>query len=100
MSAPRRPGARFGGKRKTTGSNAKRAREMALLAELQADHGYMFARIKSERDRHTTQVRGIKSGKLTMTPAYVARVIVPDASWLARQMAEPAPKTKKKGQRP
>lgn len=67
----------------TKKESTKQRRESKLLLELQRDHGYMFAEMPRERDRYTTQVRGLRpGGRVVMTPARVLRVIVPDGSWL------------------
>lgn len=74
-------------------------RESRLLLKLQRDHGYMFAAMLRERDSYTTQVRGIRSGKLTMMPSRVLRVIVPDGSWLAEQSMSRKPRTARRSKR-
>lgn len=63
-----------------------RDRESELILELQRDHGYMLASMPREADRLTTQVRKIGS-KMTMTPARVIRLIVPDDSALGRAIS-------------
>lgn len=99
MSGTRKPDAPFGDKRKAPpvqpSAGHKHRRESKLLHELQRDHGYMFARMLRERESYTTQVRGIKSGKLTMTSARVMRVIVPDESWLVAQSVQGRKRAKK-----
>lgn len=67
--------------------STKLARELSLLGELQRDHGYMLARMSRERDRYTTQVRKIGGAKITMVPARVIRLIVPDDSALGQAAA-------------
>lgn len=66
----------------------KQARESKLLMELQRDHGYVLAKMPREADRYTTQVRKIKSAQMTMTPARVIRLIVPDGSSLGQALAK------------
>lgn len=65
----------------------RRRRESEIFAELQRDHGYMIAQMPREADRHTTQVRGIGRGRITMTPARIVRLIVPATSSLGRALA-------------
>lgn len=74
-------------------TSAKHRRESKLLMELQRDHGYMLAQMPSERDRTTTQVRGVGQKHMTMTPARVVRLIVPESSSLGKELRlAPAPK--------
>lgn len=63
---------------------AKQRREAKLLTELQELHGYMIRRVDRERDRYTTQVTGIKTKRMKMTPAVVVKLIVPEASALGK----------------
>lgn len=70
--------------------STKRARELKLFTELQRSHGYMLAKMPREADRYTTQVRKIGSVEMTMTPARVVRLIVPDDSALGQALAKEA----------
>lgn len=69
----------------------KQKRELALLAELQADHGYMLAKLPSASDRFTTQFSVKKVGNrrvAKMTPAATCRLVVPLASAYGRALAD------------
>lgn len=62
-------------------------REEELLIELQRDHGYMFLPATKEMERSLMHcVVNKKTRKAVLTASRVARVSVPDGSWLGKQI--------------
>lgn len=66
---------------------ARLLREEELLIELQRDHGYMFLPATKVMERALMHcVVDKKTRKAVLTASHVARVSVPDGSWLGKEI--------------